>query len=207
MAEVQAEICRCAWPGSDPLYVDYHDREWGVPEYDSRQLFAKLILDGFQAGLSWITILRRRETFYTAFDDFDPEKISRYGDADIERLMKDRGIIRNRQKIISTIKNAKVFLEIEAEYQGAFSDYLWGFVDGSPLNNHWALEKDIPATSEQSIAMSKDLKRKGFGFCGPTICYAFMQAVGMVNDHFTGCFRYPEILELGSKPVNPPSPE
>lgn len=196
MSDPIDDKCRCSWPGTDPLYVEYHDQEWGVPEYDSHQLFAKLILDGFQAGLSWITILRRKEGFYKAFDNFDAEKISGYGDADIERLMQDTGIIRNRQKIVSTIKNAKLFLEMEKECPGAFSDYLWNFTGGKPVQNHWQADKDVPATSEQSIAMSKHMKKRGFGFCGPTICYAFMQAVGMINDHNTSCFRYEEVQKF-----------
>lgn len=193
MNKMTKDIIRCSWPSDDPLYQSYHDEEWGVPIYDSRQLFEKLILDGFQAGLSWITILKRRETFIIAFDGFDPEKISLYGDKDIERLMQDNGIIRNRLKVLSTIKNAKAYLEIEAEQEGAFSKYLWDFVDGKPLQNKWKTGKEVPGTSPQSDAMSKSLKKKGFGFCGSTICYAFMQAVGMVNDHTLNCFRHTEV--------------
>ncbi|MFC7049092.1 DNA-3-methyladenine glycosylase I [Emcibacter nanhaiensis] len=187
---------RCRWPGDDPQYCAYHDEEWGVPVYDSRALFEKLILDGFQAGLSWITILRRRDKFLDAFDSFDPVKIAAYGEADIDRLMNDSGIIRNRQKILSTIKNAKLYLEIEAEKEGAFSALLWSFTNGKPLHNHWSGDGDVPATSPESEHMSKALKKMGFGFCGPTICYAFMQAVGMVNDHITSCYRHQEVMRL-----------
>ncbi len=184
---------RCAWPGEDPLYIAYHDEEWGVPVRDSRQLFEKLILDGFQAGLSWITILRRREGFLRAFDGFDPVKIACYDEEDIERLMQDRGIIRNRQKILATIKNAGLYLEMEQERAGAFSDFLWSFTGGETRQNNWRSLNDLPAATPESEAMSKALKKKGFGFCGPTICYAFMQAVGMVNDHSVDCFRHREL--------------
>ncbi|MBL4800629.1 MAG: DNA-3-methyladenine glycosylase I [Emcibacter sp.] len=184
---------RCSWPGTDPLYVAYHDEEWGVPIYDSQQLFEKLILDGFQAGLSWITILRRRPEFIRAFDHFDPEKIARYGEADIERLMNDKGIIRNRLKILSTIKNASLYLEMEQDYPGKFSEFLWGFTDGHPRQNVWPSSEQVPAATPESEAMSKALKKKGFKFCGPTICYAFMQAVGIVNDHDINCFRHVEL--------------
>lgn len=184
---------RCKWPGDDPLYVAYHDEEWGVPVYDSRQLFEKLILDGFQAGLSWITILRRKDNFLKAFDNFDPEKIARYDDKDIERLMNDSGIIRNRLKILATIKNAKLYLEMEQEKTGAFADFIWSFTEGKIIQNGWKDLKETPATTKQSAAMSKALKKKGFGFCGPTICYAFMQAVGIVNDHSTDCYRHREL--------------
>ena len=182
---------RCSWPGDDPLYVAYHDEEWGVPIYTSQQLFEKLILDGFQAGLSWITILRRREKFLKAFDHFDPEKISRYGDVDIERLMNDRGIIRNRLKILSTITNATLYLDMEQEKSGAFSDFIWSFTDGKILQHDG---RPRPAETPQSRAMSKALKKRGFKFCGPTICYAFMQAVGIVNDHDHNCFRHAELM-------------
>jgi len=184
---------RCAWPGQDPLYIAYHDEEWGVPVRDSRQLFEKLVLDGFQAGLSWITILRRRDGFLRAFDGFDPAVIARYDDGDIERLMQDRGIIRNRQKILSTIKNARLFLEMEQTRAGAFADFLWSFTGGGTIQNNWRNVNDLPAATKESEAMSKALKKKGFGFCGPTICYAFMQAVGMVNDHSVDCFRHREL--------------
>ncbi|WP_321397964.1 DNA-3-methyladenine glycosylase I [Emcibacter sp.] len=191
-----SDLHRCHWPGEDPLYCAYHDEEWGVPVYDSRALFEKLILDGFQAGLSWITILRRRESFLQAFDGFDPEKIAAYGDEDINRLMNDPGIIRNRQKVLSTIRNARLYLDIEANRKGAFSDLLWGFTDGRPLQNAWTENAQIPALTPESEKMSKALKKMGFGFCGPTICYAFMQAVGMVNDHITTCFRHQEVMRI-----------
>ncbi len=189
---------RCAWPGDDPLYVAYHDEEWGVPIYNSQQLFEKLILDGFQAGLSWITILRKRQTFLMAFDNFDPVKISRYDDRDIERLMNDPGIIRNRLKILATISNARIFLEMEKQKSGAFSDFIWSFTDGEIIQNNWQEMSQLPAATPQSEAMSKALKAKGFKFCGPTICYAFMQAVGMVNDHFITCFRHSELKQKDS---------
>ena len=188
------DIIRCDWCGNDPLYRDYHDQEWGVSIYDSRALFEKLILDGFQAGLSWITILKRRETFISAFDQFDPEKIAAYNDDDVERLMNDKGIIRNRLKITSTIKNAKIYLEIEKEEKGAFSRFIWSFTDGKIINNNWTSMAEMPTTSKEAIAMSKALKKRGFGFCGPTICYAFMQAVGIINDQLTSCHRHPDNL-------------
>ncbi|WP_417319462.1 DNA-3-methyladenine glycosylase I [Emcibacter sp.] len=191
-----SEVKRCRWPGDDPLYCAYHDEEWGVPVYDSQALFEKLILDGFQAGLSWITILRRRESFLKAFDNFDPEKIAAYGETDIERLMNDPGIIRNRQKVLSTIKNARLYLDIEAEKEGGFSELLWSFTGGKPLYNAWEENSQVPAVTTESENMSKALKKMGFGFCGPTICYAFMQAVGMVNDHITSCFRHQEVMRF-----------
>jgi len=191
-------INRCTWPGDDPLYVAYHDREWGVPVRDSRDLFEKLILDGFQAGLSWITILRRKDGFLAAFDAFDPEKVAGYGEGDIERLMQDRGIIRNRLKILATISNAQVYLDMERDSPGSFSQFLWSFTDGATRHNSWQGHGDLPAATPQSEAMSCALKQKGFKFCGPTICYAFMQAVGMVNDHVTSCFRHAEIVYLSA---------
>jgi len=186
--------CRCCWCGDDALYQAYHDEEWGVPEHDDRALFEKLILDGFQAGLSWITILRKRENFRKAFVGFDPVKIASFNDTDIERLMQDAGIVRNRSKIVSTVKSAKVWLEIQEKE--SFSRYLWDFVGGETIQNDLENLTDIPTQSAESVAMSKDLKKRGFNFCGPTITYAFMQAVGMVNDHFTGCFRYQECRDI-----------
>jgi len=183
------KIIRCTWPGDDPLYQNYHDKEWGVPEWESQALFEKLILDGFQAGLSWITILRKRENFQKAFDGFDPELIAKYGKRDINRLLKDAGIVRHRGKIESAIGNARVYLEIQNK-ESSFSDYLWNFVDGTPRQNNWKRMDQLPAQTPQSQTMSKDLKARGFKFCGPTICYAFMQAVGMVNDHTCDCFRH-----------------
>jgi DNA-3-methyladenine glycosylase I len=179
---------RCAWPGGDPLYIAYHDEEWGVPERDDRALFEKLILDGFQAGLSWISILRRREAFRAAFDGFDPEKIARYDEKKIEALMQDAGIIRNRAKIVGAVASAKAYLKIQ-EAEG-FSTYLWGFFDGVSLQNAWRTSAEIPAQTPLSAAVAKDLKARGFSFCGPTIVYAFCQATGMVNDHLITCPRH-----------------
>lgn len=179
---------RCPWPGVDPLYVAYHDHEWGTPEWDGRALFEKLILDGFQAGLSWITILRKRESFRRAFDQFDPQKIARYRPAKVEKLMRDTGIVRNRAKIESTIKSAGVWLDIEAGE--GFSNYLWKYVDGRPIQGRRRHLGEVPTETEISRRISKDLKARGFNFCGPTIVYAFMQAVGMVNDHLIDCHRH-----------------
>ena len=187
---------RCPWCGTDPLYVAYHDTEWGVPEYDDQRLFAKLILDGAQAGLSWITILRKRDAYYAAFDDFDPEKMARYDEARQAELMHNPGIVRNRLKIASAVANARGYLEI-MEKQGSFSDYLWNFVDGRPVVNRWRTMAEAPAQTAQSLALSRDLKKRGFNFVGPTIVYAFMQAVGMVNDHLVDCFRHEECVKLG----------
>ncbi len=184
---------RCTWCGSDPLYVSYHDEEWGVPEYDDRTLFAKLILDGAQAGLSWITILKRREEYYRAFEGLDPEILSRYNESDVERLMGDQGIIRNRAKINAAIGNARAYMNMQHRGE-SFSQFLWQFVDGKPLINQWNTLKEVPASTPLSESMSKALKSKGFKFAGPTIVYAFMQATGMVNDHVTDCFRYREVL-------------
>jgi DNA-3-methyladenine glycosylase I len=180
---------RCAWSGSDPLYVSYHDKEWGVPVKDDRRLFEFLILEGAQAGLSWLTILRKREAYRKAFGGFDPEKVSRYGARDVKRLLGNEGIVRNRMKIESAIKNARAFLEVQAEH-GSFSAYQWRFVDGRPIVNRYRNMKEIPARSTVSDALSKDLKSRGFSFVGSTIVYAHMQAVGMVNDHVIDCFRY-----------------
>ncbi len=180
---------RCQWCGTDPLYVLYHDKEWGVPVYDEQALFAKLLLDGAQAGLSWITILRKRDNYYEAFDGFDPAKMAVYDEAKFESLMNNPGIVRNRQKIRSAIKNAQAYLTLQEEV-GSFSTFLWQFVGGQPIQNSWQTLSDVPAKTAESEAMSKALKKRGFSFVGPTICYAFMQAVGMVNDHVTDCFRY-----------------
>jgi len=181
---------RCFWPGDDPLYLAYHDVEWGVPEYDSRALFEKLILDGFQAGLAWITILRKRENFRRAFAEFAPAKIARFTPSKVESLMQDAGIVRNRAKIESTIKSAQAWLKIEAEYPGGFSAFIWSFVGGKPIQGSVHTRNDFVAESAESRALSKALKQAGFNFCGPTIVYAFMQAVGMVNDHLVGCHRH-----------------
>jgi DNA-3-methyladenine glycosylase I len=185
-------LVRCAWPGDDPFYMAYHDDEWGVPEHDDRALFEKLILDGFQAGLAWITILRKRENFRAAFDNFVPEKIARYRPAKVEKLMADAGIVRNRAKIEGTVAGARAYLQVRKE-MGSFDSYLWGFTGGATIVNRWRGVGDIPAQSPESLAMSKDLKARGFKFCGPTICYAFMQACGLVNDHVVECFRHSEI--------------
>lgn len=189
------EINRCAWCGDDPLYVKYHDEEWGVPIYDDQLLFAKLILDGAQAGLSWITILRKRENYWEAFDNFDPKKIALYDEQKFEELMGNAGIIRNRLKIQAAIRNARGYLDIQEEF-GSFSDYLWRFVGGRPILNTWENMGEIPVKTAESEAMSKALKKRGFNFVGPTIVYAFMQAVGMVNDHVVDCFRYAECKKL-----------
>jgi len=176
---------RCTWYGDDPLYISYHDTEWGVPEYDSRTLWEKLILDGFQAGLAWITILRKRENFRAAFQGFDPNVIAGWGDADVERLLQDASIIRHRGKIQATIGNARAWQEIEA--REGFDKFLWNYVSGKPLQNNLTAMSHIPAETELSKQVSKDLKKAGFKFCGPTIVYAFMQATGLVNDHLVGC--------------------
>lgn len=183
---------RCTWPGSDPLYVKYHDEEWGVPVYDDRVLFEFLILEGMQAGLSWITILKKRDNFRKAFSKFDPEKVAKYNSRKIESLMNNAGIIRNKLKINSSVTNARAFLEISSEF-GSFSDYAWRFVDGEPIVNRFKKTGQIPATSKESDAFSKDLKQRGFKFVGSTIIYAHMQATGMVNDHLTSCFRFTEV--------------
>jgi DNA-3-methyladenine glycosylase I len=197
---------RCPWPGDDPLYVAYHDTEWGVPVRDGRALFEKLLLDGFQAGLSWITILRKRPHYIKVYDGFRPEKIARYRAAKLERLMADPGIVRNRAKIEASVLNARAYLKV-LEETGSFSDFLWQFTDGRTRVNRFRSMADVPARTAESMAMSGELKRRGFKFVGPTICYAFMQAVGMVNDHLTGCFRYREISPPGSAAGRSPSTE
>ncbi|GLQ05814.1 DNA-3-methyladenine glycosylase I [Sneathiella chinensis] len=186
---------RCKWCGDDPQYVAYHDEEWGVPIHDSRALFEKLILDGFQAGLSWITILRKRDNFLAAFDNFNPELIAGYGPDKVESLMQDTGIVRNRAKIEGTIKGAQLFLDIEQK-EGGFSNLLWGYLEGQPLQNNWKAMSEVPAQTALSQAISKDLKSRGFKFVGPTIVYAFMQAVGMINDHQVDCFRHSQVKSL-----------
>ena len=190
---------RCNWPGADPLYVAYHDEDWGVPEYDPRALYEKLVLDGFQAGLSWITILRNRENFRAAFHGFDPEKVARYGKRDIARLLKNEGIIRSRAKIEAAVKGARLWLEIEEKEPGGFRNLIWKHVDGKPQINHFKSRDKVPAQTEMSLALSKDLKSRGFNFCGPVIVYAFAQAVGMVNDHLTSCFRHEECAKLARR--------
>jgi DNA-3-methyladenine glycosylase I len=189
---------RCPWPGTDPVYVAYHDSEWGVPETDDRALFEKLILDGFQAGLSWITILRKREAFRAAFAGFVPARIADFGPADVERLMQDAGIVRNRAKIEGTIAGARAWLRImERGGDGAFARFLWRHVDGAPRQNAFDTMAQVPTQTPQSQAMTKALKSEGFNFCGPTITYAFMQATGLVNDHLVDCFRHADCARLG----------
>jgi DNA-3-methyladenine glycosylase I len=191
---------RCAWAGTDLLHVAYHDEEWGVPEHDDRKLFEMLILEGAQAGLSWSTILRKREAYRRAFDNFDAARISRYADARVAKLLADPGIVRNRLKVAGAIRNAKAFLAVQAEF-GSFDRYIWQFVGGRPRQNAWASLKDVPASTPESDAMSRDLKRRGFTFVGSTICYAFMQAVGMVNDHVVRCFRHRQVARV--RPLSP----
>lgn len=187
------EKIRCEWvPPGDPLYIDYHDHEWGIPVYDDRTLFELLVLEGAQAGLSWATILRKRNNYRAAFDDFNASAIAAYDEAKVAELLSNPGIVRNRLKISAAIRNAKAFLELQAEY-GSFSECIWQFVGGKPKKNAWRRLSDIPARNLESDAMSEFLIRRGFKFVGPTICYAFMQAVGMVNDHTVDCFRYNEI--------------
>jgi len=186
---------RCEWGTVSQIYIDYHDNEWGVPIHDDRTLFEFLILEGAQAGLSWETVLKKRENYRKAFSNFDPVKVSRYSDKKVEALMGNKGIIRNRLKITSAINNAKRFLEVRKEF-GSFDTYIWQFVNGKPIINRFKSIQEIPATTKESDAMSKDLKKRGFTFVGPTICYAHMQATGMVNDHIVGCFRYKEIKAL-----------
>ena len=183
---------RCAWAGTDPLYVKYHDIEWGTPLHDDRKLFEFLLLDGFQAGLSWITILKKRFNYRKAFDHFKPEKIAAYDLSKVKELLSNKGIIRNRLKIQAAIQNAKSFLSVQKEF-GSFDSYIWQFTDGRTIKNAWKTLAEIPAQTKESVAMSNDLKKRGFKFVGPTICYAFMQAAGIVNDHIVDCFRYREV--------------
>jgi len=200
MTESEKDAGRCGWCGTtDQLYIDYHDTEWGVPEYDPRALWEKLVLDGFQAGLAWITILRKREGMREAFDGFDPEKVARYGEADIERLLGDARIIRSRAKIQAAIDGAKVWLEIQeqARHGGEdFAAWIWSFVGGAPIQTSWGDYREAPVQTPQSQALAKALKARGFKFCGPVITLAFMQAVGMVNDHQTSCFRHCEVRAM-----------
>ena len=185
-------LMRCTWPKDNQLMMEYHDKEWGVPVYDDKKLFEFLILEGAQAGLTWQTILNKRENYRKAFSDFNPSKIARYGDEDVKILLANSGIIRNRLKIAATIQNAKMFLSTQKEF-GSFDDYIWQFVNNKQIKNKFSSLKEIPALTKESEAMSKDLLKRGFKFVGPTICYAFMQAVGIVNDHQTNCFRYNKI--------------
>jgi DNA-3-methyladenine glycosylase I len=186
---------RCEWAGNDPLMQKYHDEEWGVPKHDERRLLEDLVLDGAQAGLSWLTILRKRENYRQAFDNFDPAKVAAYDETKIEELLGNAGIVRNRQKINSAIKNARAFLKVQEEF-GSFDAYIWGYVGGKPIRNNRQTMSELPAKTELSETISKDLKKRGFSFVGPTIIYAFMQAVGMVNDHTADCFRYQEIGQM-----------
>ncbi len=183
---------RCRWAGTDPIYTAYHDTEWGVPLHDDYKLFEFLILDGAQAGLSWITILKKRQNYRNALDDFNPRKIARYDNHKINELLLNQGLIRNRLKIEAVVQNARSFLELQKEF-GTFDTYIWQFVGGQTLKNRWETIHEIPAFTDESTAMSKDLKKRGFKFVGPTICYAFMQAAGLVNDHTLDCFRYDEV--------------
>jgi DNA-3-methyladenine glycosylase I len=187
---------RCPWAGKDPLYLPYHDEEWGVPSHDDRHLFEMLILEGAQAGLAWITILRKREHYRRAFDGFDPARVARYTEKRQARLLADPGIVRNRQKVAAAVTNAKLFLAL-AEEQGSFDNYLWSFVGGKPRQNHFRTLGDVPAKTPESDALSKDLAKRGFKFVGSTICYALMQAVGLVNDHLVSCPRHAPVKKLG----------
>ncbi len=191
-ARMQKSIKRCPWPSDDPLMIAYHDREWGVPLHDDRRLFEFMVLDGAQAGLSWRTVLRKRENYRRAFHGFDPVVVARYSEKDVRRLLGNDGIIRNQSKIRSAITNAKMLREIQKEF-GSFDAYIWQFVGGKPVQHRFRRLAQIPATSRESDAMSRDLKKRGFKFVGSTICYAFMQAAGMVNDHLVDCFRYREV--------------
>lgn len=190
----QKSLTRCSWAAGDPLYEHYHDQEWGTPLHDDQTLFEFIILEGAQAGLSWITVLRKREGYRQAFDNFNAEKMARYSDKKFEKLLQNPNIIRNRLKINSAIKNARAYLKIK-ESHGSFSDFLWQFVDGEPKQNRWRSMKQVPTITKESDAMSKALKKEGFNFVGSTICYAHMQACGMVNDHLTSCFRHEECLK------------
>lgn len=194
-------VKRCTWTGDDPLYQRYHDREWGVPVHSDRKLFEFIILEGAQAGLSWITVLKKRKAYKEAFDNFDFNKVAKYGERKVSTLLNNPGIIRNQLKIRSTIKNARAFIDIREEF-GTFNRYIWGFVDHKPLQNNFKTMKDVPATSALSDEISADLKKRGFSFVGSTIVYAHMQATGMVNDHTVDCFRYREVKALAKKTRN-----
>lgn len=187
-----SEFTRCGWAGTDPLYVAYHDEEWGVPAHDDRTLFEFLILEGAQAGLSWSTILKKRDNYRRAFDGFDPAAVAAYDEARIAALLADPGIVRNRLKVRAAVRNAQSYLRVQQEF-GRFDTYVWGFVGGRPIVNHWQSLRDVPAETAESRALSQDLQRRGFTFVGPTIIYAYMQAVGMVNDHLVSCFRHAEL--------------
>jgi DNA-3-methyladenine glycosylase I len=191
---MEGDRVRC-WGDKDPLYREYHDREWGTPVHDDIALFELLVLEGFQAGLSWATILRKRDAFRQAFDGFDPEAVAAYGDSDVERLLRDSRIIRNRRKIEAAINNAKRFIDVQNEF-GSFDSYVWRFVGGKPVINSFKSFSEVPAFTAVSTTMSRDLKKRGFKFVGPTICYAYMQSIGLVNDHLTHCFRYKELAGI-----------
>ena len=195
---MKTSIKRCAWASDDPLLVEYHDKEWGVPVHDDKKLFEFLVLEGAQAGLSWLTVLRKRENYRAAFEGFNPAVVAGYKEKDIQRLLKNEGIIRNRLKIESTIINAKKFLDVQHEF-GSFDAYVWSFVNRQPINHRLSFRAGIPATTRESDVMSRDLKKRGFKFVGSTICYAFMQAVGMVNDHTRDCFRHSRMRESNYK--------
>ena len=184
--------CRCAWSGNDPLMIAYHDREWGVPLHDDHKLFEFLCLEGAQAGLSWLTVLKKREAYRLAFDGFDPDRVAGYDEPKIRMLLRNQGIIRNRLKVRAFVTNADRFLNIQSEF-GGFDNYLWGFVGHHPIRNQWKRMDEVPSVSAESLSMSKDMRRRGFKFVGPTICYALMQAVGMVNDHTVDCYRHKEL--------------
>jgi DNA-3-methyladenine glycosylase I len=194
--ELNTMKTRCAWAGDDPLYVTYHDEQWGVPLHDDQELFEMLVLEGAQAGLSWSTVLNKRENYRRAFDGFEIARVAAYGEEDVQRLLADPGIVRNRLKIRSAIRNAQAVLEIQQAF-GSLDAFLWQFVDGVPIQNAWQELKDIPAQTPLAEAMSKELKQRGLNFVGPTICYALMQSIGMVNDHLVDCFRYEEVKALG----------
>ena len=196
---------RCTWPGTDPLYLAYHDREWGVPLHDDRRLFELLCLEGAQAGLAWITILRKRAGYRRAFDRFDPRKVAGYGAAKIRSLLADPGIVRNRLKVRGAVQNARAFLALRAEV-GSFDRFLWGFVGGEPRSNAWRESRDVPSRTPESDALSRALRQRGFTFVGSTICYAFMQAAGLVNDHTTDCFRHREVARLRTRGGVPEAP-
>ena len=193
--EADSELVRCGWCGNDPLYIKYHDSEWGVPVTDDRSLFEFLVLEGAQAGLSWITILRKRENYRKALDNFEAIKVAAYSEEQINQLLNNPGIIRNRRKIEAAIINARAFLKVQEEF-GSFAKYFWSFVDNKPIRNNWETLKDVPAQTGISQSLSRDLQKRGFSFVGPTICYSLMQAVGMVNDHLVGCFRHAAISDL-----------
>ncbi len=198
MPKKNSHTKRCIWVKDDPIYIDYHDKEWGVPIFDERLLFEFLLLEGAQAGLSWITILKRRDNYRSSFDHFDAKKIAHYNADKFKKLLTNPGIIRNRLKIQAAMTNAEAYLNVKKEFK-SFTDYIWQFVEGKPIDNHWKSFKQVPASTAISDKMSKDLKQRGFKFVGSTICYAFMQAVGMVNDHTTDCFRYSEIKKINKK--------